>query len=125
MPVRLSLPLSLSLLSVPLPRFVLSSGNCALQLSACNCCQIVSRLLILMLLSRKEKRREESPNSFFIFFHFLFYPRGRFRSSLLDILQFSLLSASDILLFSLIFFRFPIFTGYSDLLLCLLACGLI
>jgi hypothetical protein len=44
----------------------------------------VSRLLILMLLSRKEKGREESPNSFFIFFHFLFYPRGRFRSSLLD-----------------------------------------
>lgn len=81
--------------------------------SACKCYQIVSRLLILMPLSRKEKRREESPNSFFIFFHFLFYPRGRFRSSLLDILQFSLLSASDILLFSLIFFRFPICTGYS------------
>jgi hypothetical protein len=85
----------------------------------------VSRLLILMLLSRKEKRREESPNSFFIFFHFLFYPRGRFRSSILDILRFSLLSASDILIFSLIFFHFPICTRYSDLILCLLACGLI
>jgi len=111
MPVRLSLPLSLSL--------CLFRGSFSLQeivyynTSACKCYQIVSRLLILMPLSRKEKRREESPNSFFIFFHFLFYPRGRFRSSLLDILQFSLLSASDILLFSLIFFRFPICTGYS------------
>ncbi len=113
MPVRLSLPLSLSL------SLCLFRGSFSLQeivyynTSACKCYQIVSRLLILMLLSRKEKRREESPNSFFIFFYFLFYPRGRFRSSLLDILQFSLLSASDILLFSLIFFRFPICTGYS------------
>jgi hypothetical protein len=72
-----------------------------------------------------QKREEERGISEF-FLHILQFSllcAREFGSSLLDILRFSLLSAPDIMIFSLIFFRFP--TGYSDPLLCLLACGLI